>query len=350
MSHITLPGLIDIHVHLRDPGQTHKEDFLTGTSAALAGGFTMLADMPNNVTPITTAQLLNEKINCAREKIVCDLGFYLGSLGTNLEEFGKVTTTALGLKLYLDMTTGGFIIDENAVNAIYDAWVSQQPILLHSEEDKVSTLVSAVKRTGKKSHFCHVSSKHELQQIIKAKEDGLPITCGVCPHHLFLSEDDIPQLGPYGRMKPLLKSKADVRFLWEHIKYVDIIESDHAPHTRDEKESDTPPYGVPGLETTLPLMLTAVAEKRINNDDIVRLCHTTPKKILGLSDQKDTYVQIQKGSFEIRNENLFTKCGWTPFNGYKVTAKISKVTLRGSTVFENGSIIAHPGSGKIVTP
>lgn len=310
----------------------------------------MVVDMPNNAIPITTNALLDEKIAIAREKTVCDIGFYLGSLGTNLDEFSKVTKTALGLKLYLDMTTGGFIIDEIAVNTIYDAWVSSQPILLHSEEDKVSSIVSAVRRTGKKSHFCHVSSKHELEQIIKAKEEGLPVTCGVCPHHLFLSEDDLPTLGTYGRMKPFLKSKKDVQYLWEHITYVDVIESDHAPHTQEEKDSDTPPFGVPGLETTLPLLLTAVEDKRISIDDVIRLCHDTPRKILTLADQANTFVDIELGSFEISNDELLTKCGWSPFDGYKVAAKVRKVTLRGSHVFTNGSIVAQPGSGRIMTP
>lgn len=349
MSTITLPGLIDIHVHLRDPGQTHKEDFLTGTSAALAGGFTMLADMPNNATPITTKELLDEKIEVAKKKIVCDLGFYLGSLGTNLQEFERITRTALGLKLYLDITTGGFIIDEAAVNAIYDAWKSSQPILLHSEEDKVSTIVSAVKRTGKKSHFCHVSSQHELQQIIEAKEQGLPITCGVCPHHLFITGDDVSNLGPYGRMKPFLKSKKDLEYLWSNIRYVDVIESDHAPHTREEKESENPPFGVPGLETTLPLLMTAVDNGRIEEADIIRLCYDNPRKVLNLDTQEDTHIEVEKGIFEIKNADLKTKCGWSPFDGWKVSAKVRKVVLRGSTVFENGTILAQPGSGRILT-
>jgi carbamoyl-phosphate synthase/aspartate carbamoyltransferase/dihydroorotase len=349
MSITTLPGLIDIHVHLRDPGQTHKEDFYSGTSAALAGGFTMLADMPNNAVPITTAQLMQEKIDIAQKKIVCDVGFYLGSLGTNLDEFDKVSHTALGLKLYLDITTGGFIIDEAAVKNIYKAWSSSQPILLHSEEDKVQLIVNEVKKTGKKSHFCHVSSKHELEQIITAKEQGLPITCGVCPHHLFLSEDDVSSLGTFGRMKPYLKSKKDAEYLWRNINYVDVIESDHAPHTKEEKASDSPPFGVPGLETTLPLLMTAVDQKRFKETDILRLCYEGPKSILGLPEQKDTHIEVQKGTFVIDDKELHTKCGWSPFNGWKVSAKVKKVILRGNTVFENGTVLSHAGSGKILT-
>jgi carbamoyl-phosphate synthase/aspartate carbamoyltransferase/dihydroorotase len=350
MTTLTLPGLIDIHVHLRDPGQTHKEDFATGTSAALAGGFTMVFDMPNNAIPITTAELLKEKIEIAKKKIVCDIGFHMGSLGTDFAEFDKATPYAMGLKLYLDMTTGGFVIDENVVMSIYKAWSSKQPILLHSEEDKVQTIVKAVKETGKKSHFCHVSSKHELEQIIAAKNEGLPITCGVCPHHLFLTEDDAKTLGPYGRMKPFLKTKTDVNYLWENIRYVDVIESDHAPHTHEEKDSETPPFGVPGLETTLPLLLLAAKEGRIDESDIERLCHDGPRNILGISEQPNTFVEVEKGVFEISNDHLHTKCGWSPFNGWKVPGRVKSVILRGQTVYENDTVVAQPGSGTIITP
>ena len=173
MSTLTLPGLIDIHVHLRDPGQTYKEDFFTGTSSALAGGFTTVIDMPNNATPITTKERLEEKIKIAQGKTVCDIGFYFGSLGDNLDEFSKIGDKVFGLKLYLNQTTGGFIINEDSMKKIYDAWSSKQPILLHSEEDMVSMVINVIRKTGKKSHFCHVSSANELSQIIKAKEEVL---------------------------------------------------------------------------------------------------------------------------------------------------------------------------------
>src|SRR5476649_1575542 len=121
---IRLPGLIDIHVHLRDPGQTHKEDFLSGSSAALAGGFTRVFDMPNNATPITSPESLDEKITTARQKVVCDMGFYYGSLGDNLESFKDVMDRVRGLKLYLNVTTGGYKIDTDYLTKIYTAWHS----------------------------------------------------------------------------------------------------------------------------------------------------------------------------------------------------------------------------------
>ena len=238
---ITLPGLIDPHVHLRDPGQTQKEDFLSGTSSALAGGFTTVLDMPNNTKPVTTENLLKEKMQIAQNKIVCDIGFYFGSLGDNLDEFEKVKDHVFGLKLYLNMTTGGFIIDDvETLRKIYSKWqeVTQgkKPILLHAEEDVFNFVAKIVEETKQPTHIVHVSSEEELTKIIKLKEKGLPITTGVTPHHLFLTKDDEKKLGSFGLMKPSLKSQSDQDFLWKHFNDIDIVESDHAPYTKEEKE------------------------------------------------------------------------------------------------------------------
>lgn len=351
MQILTLPGLIDIHVHLRDPGQTHKEDFFTGTSAALAGGFTTVVDMPNNTTPITTKERLEEKIKIASGKTVADIGFYFGSLGDNLDQFPKVIDKVMGLKLYLNQTTGGFIINEESMKKIYEAWPGKQPILLHSEEDMVGMVINVIRKTGKKSHFCHVSSEYELEQIMKAKEEGLPVSCGICPHHLFLTDDDVKRLGPYAMMKPPLKTKKDVEYLWKNLKYVDVIESDHAPHTTEEKDSDKPPFGVPGLDTTLPLLLQAVEDKRLTTNEIVRLCHDNPKKILNIKTDIETKVEIDmQTTYAIENKDMKTKCGWTPFAGMKIKGQVKAVFIRGKKVYEENQIKATPGSGKVIQP
>ncbi len=370
---ITLPGLIDIHVHFRTPHQEEKEDFTTGTSAALAGGFTTVLDMPNNKVPITTGQLLQEKIELAKQNIVCDVGFHFGSLGDNLEEFPKVTrqrhpelvsgsnsidsdfrqndNLVFGIKLYLNVTTGNFLIDEGKLRAIYEAWPGNQPILLHCEGETLPMALKVIKATGQKTHICHVSGKDELSMIIQAKQEGLPITCGVTPHHLFLTEEDAKRLGPYGYMKPFLKTQEDVDFLWENLNSIDVVESDHAPHTKTEKDSDNPPFGVPGLETTLPLLLTAVSEGKLDLDDLKRLLHTNPAKIFNIPEQKDTFVEVDTTKpYTLTPKPLFTKCGWTPFEGKRVTGKVKTVYLRGEKVFEDGKILAKPGSGKIIYP
>jgi dihydroorotase len=348
MATITLPGLIDPHVHLRDPGQTHKEDFLTGTSAALAGGFTTVLDMPNNAEPITTLARLEAKIASARQQAVSDIGFHFGTLGDNFDEFPKVSDKVKGLKIYLNVTTGGFIIDKSKLLEIYQAWPSDKPILLHAEED-VSDLVEAtLKAAPKRSHLCHLSSRAELEFIIRAKDAGLPITCGVTPHHLFLTDKDADRLGPYGYMKPFLKPQADQDFLWSHLDYIDIVESDHAPHTKAEKDSNKPPFGVPGLETTLPLLLTAQAEGRLTQDRLLELLYSNSAAIFDIKGDDSTAVEVDMSEYEIKNEELLTKAGWSPFAGRRVIGKVKKVTLHGDTAFENGQVLAKPGSGRIL--
>lgn len=346
---IILPGLIDPHVHLRDPGQTHKEDFYTGTCAALAGGYTTIMDMPNNAEPITTLQRLEAKIESASQQIVCDVGFHFGTLGDNFDEFRKVIDKVCGLKIYMNVTTGNFIVDKDKLIEIYKAWPSDKPILLHAEDDVLYLVEDAVRQTKKTTYVCHVSSETELSFVVRMKDEGFPVYSGVAPHHLLLSVEDEHKHGAYCCMKPCLKTEADKKYLWDHMDYIDVIESDHAPHTREEKDGDPPPFGVPGLETTLPLMLQAEKEGKITKDQLHQKLYENPKQIFNVQTSEDTKVEVAIGEFELRNEDLKTKCGWTPFAGRKVPGKVEKVTLRGEVVFENGKVLAKPGSGKIIS-
>jgi carbamoyl-phosphate synthase/aspartate carbamoyltransferase/dihydroorotase len=346
---ITLPGLIDVHTHMRTPGQTHKEDFYSGTRAALNGGFTTVIDMPNNTNPITTKKLLNEKETIAKEQTVCSVGFHFGSLGNNLEEFAKVDKKVFGLKLYLNQTTGGFIIGKKELEKIYEAWQSSQPILLHAEEDVLDMVFEIIKKTKRKTHICHVSSKTELSKIAMAKEKGLPITCGVTPHHLFLTNEDEKKLGPYGKMKPYLKSPRDIKFLWDNFEYIDIIESDHAPHTIEEKEKDSP-FGIPGLDTTLPLLLTAVNEGMLSIDEIVQLTHTNPALIFNIPTDKATSIEVRMEEYILTKNDLKTKAGWSPFEGRKVTGRVTKVVVHGKVFSEKGKLQVSEGEGEVIFP
>lgn len=152
-------------------------------------------------------------------------------------------------------------------------------------------------------------------------------------------------------MKPYLKTQQDVDFIWANLDKVDVIESDHAPHTKMEKESSNPPFGVPGLETTLPLLLTAAHDGKLSIEEIIRLCHTNPAKIFNIPTDESTRVEVDENEeYEIKNENLKTKCGWSPFAGKKVKGKVKRVFIRGEKVFENGQILAEKGSGKIIYP
>lgn len=346
---MTLPGLIDPHVHFRDPGQTHKEDFLTGTSAALAGGFTTVLDMPNNLESVTTLKRLEEKMAIAKTKTACDLGFHFGSLGDNFEEFPKVIDKVYGLKIYLNITTGNFIINKDRLASIYEAWPGTKPILLHAEDDVSDLVLSTLRKIPKPTHICHVSSQAELEFVLRTKEEGLPITCGITPHHLFLNQDDAKRLGPYGQVRPSLKSQKDLDFIWQHLDGVDIIESDHAPHTPAEKESDTPPSGLPGLETTLPLMLTAEAEGKLSHQKLLSLLYDQPSEIFHIVTDDTTAIKVNMDEYELTNEGLQTKCGWTPFAGRRVVGKVERVSLHGVIVYEQGKVLSKPGSGNIIT-
>mgnify|MGYP004417309380 CR=1 FL=1 len=299
-NYIKLPGLIDIHVHLRDPGQTDKEDFTSGTSAALAGGFTTVVDMPNNLQPITAIERLQEKITLAQQKAVSDIGFHYGSLGDNLDTFVEAATHSVGLKLYLNQTTGNYLLDPAHLKEIYAAWPKEQVVLLHVEEDLIDVAIESMQGLERPVHVCHMPSREILSKIIAAKQQGLPITCGVSPHHLFLDTDDLQRLGVWGDMRPSLKTHEDQAYLWEHLDDIDIFESDHAPHTRIDKEAGA--HGVPGLETTLPLLLTAMKQGKITLEQNTPTAKDSPVDWPKLIEYvKKNYIAIH---------SVLSKCGY----------------------------------------
>jgi carbamoyl-phosphate synthase/aspartate carbamoyltransferase/dihydroorotase len=213
---------------------------------------------------------------------------------------------------------------------------------MHAEGTGIALGIGLVAAFGRSVHFCHVSRKQEILLIAQAKARGLPITCEVTPHHLFLTEDDLPNLGPLGHMRPTLASREDVAALWEHIDHtIDCIATDHAPHTLAEKrDPDNPPPGVPGLETALPLMMTAVNEGRLSWERLVALMSENPRHIFGLPEQPQAWVEVDPTvPYTLTNETLYTKCGWTPFAGRRVRGKITRVALAGRPVFEDGEIL-----------
>jgi carbamoyl-phosphate synthase/aspartate carbamoyltransferase/dihydroorotase len=189
-----------------------------------------------------------------------------------------------------------------------------------------------------------VSRKVEIELIRQAKEQGAPITCEATPHHLTLTDADAQRLGPLGWMKPTLGTAADRDALWDNLDVLDCIASDHAPHTLEEKRSDPPPPGVPGLETTLPLMLTAVREGRLSLERLVELLYNGPRRVYGLASQPRTYIEVALDERQVLGqEPLHTKCGWTPFAGMTTYGRLKSVTLRGTTVYANGQILDRSG-------
>ncbi len=363
---IRLPGLIDIHVHLRDPGQTYKEDFYTGTCAALAGGVTAVFDMPNNITPVFSSETLEEKINVARQKAVCDFGVYFGTDGKNTDEFEKVADKVVGLKVYLSQTTGKYVIsDEDLIKNVFKAWPKTKILVVHAEGDRVDLAIKLATEFSNKLHITHVDTKESLEKIIVAKKNNLNITCDTTPHYLFLSKEQIndqdtsgvtgtgsPDGGRiskegYYSVKPPLATKEDQGYLWNNLDKIDCLSSDHAPHTIDDKKQIPTPAGVPGLETMLPLMLTAVKDKRLSLDKVIELTNLNPQKIFGFKQEENTYIEVDtQEKYMIKNEDLKTKCGWSPFNGWEVEGKVKRVFIRGTKVFENGKVLNSAGFGR----
>jgi carbamoyl-phosphate synthase/aspartate carbamoyltransferase/dihydroorotase len=337
-----LPGLIDAHVHLRTPGQTHKEDLDTGTRAALAGGFTRVLDMPNTTPPTVDRGALKAKRALVRAQAHCDVDLFGGGTEGNAERVARLAqpdpqgARAVGLKLYLNQTHGPLLLSRfEAVLAHIRRWPGV--VAVHAEGWQLAAAIGLAHLLGKHVHCCHVSRKAEIELIRAAKEQGAPVSCEVTPHHLFLCEADVRRLGPLGFMKPTLGSAADREALWRNLEVVDCIASDHAPHTLQEKQADPPAPGVPGLETTLPLTLDAVQEGRLSLDRLVELLYDGPRRVYSLPAQPETQIEVDLTErHTLSNDELRTKCGWTPFAGYTVTGRLHSVTLRGKRVYDRG--------------
>ncbi len=351
---LKLPGLIDPHVHVREPGQIHKEDWDTATQAALAGGVTMILAMPNTKPPIFDAATLEIALEAARKKARCDYAQFLGAGPDNADIAPALSSKAAGLKMYLDSTFGELRLDDMTLwMPHFTNFPRDSPIVLHSESRTMAAGILFAAIYDRPVHIAHISLKEEVLLIKAAKERGLKVTCEVCPHHLFLSKEDIPAIsqGRPGRseVRPRLATKDDVEALWQNLDVIDCFATDHAPHTLAEKDSENPPPGFPGLETILPLLFTAVGDGRLTMNHVLEKMYINPRKIFNLPEQPETWIEVdENAAYEIKAENQFTRCGWTPFEGWKVKGKVRKVVLRGRTAFENGRILVEQGYGKNV--
>ena len=340
---VRLPGLIDAHVHLRVPGGEHKEDFRTGTAAALAGGFTMLMAMPNTNPRLNTPVLWQQVQSQAQREGLCDVTHFAGVDARDLLQLSPLGNLAPALKVYLDHTFNqSQVFDQSVLGRIAMAWPRNKVLSFHVEGDNITAAISLAEKYYRPIHICHVSRKEEIERIAAAKTEGLPVTCEVTPHHLFLTRADADRLGPLGDMRPRLADQRDVDALWAHLATtIDIIASDHAPHTLDEKfDPNSSPPGVPGLDSTLPLMLTAVSHKRLTLERLIELLHFNPARIYGLHHQTDTWLEIDpKARYTFPQYPLRTKCGWSPFSDMPMVGCLRKVVLRGKSLYEDGKLI-----------
>jgi len=347
---VIIHGMVDPHVHLRGMEWAHKGTFYSETCAAVAGGYWAVMDMPNTTPPTLDQASLNKKLDEIGANAVCDWGVYFCASATgNWMMYPHIFDKVCGVKMFNNDTTGHLLVEDNTIrDGHYAHWDGRKIFANHAEDETCAEIIKLVRKYRKPTHILHVSTAYEVRLIRKAKADGLPITCGACPHHLFLTEADLSHLGTLGWMKPTLKTQADQDELWRGIAdgTIDIIESDHAPHHLSEKASDKPPYGVPGLETTLPLMLTAVHDGRISLEKVIDLVANNPRKIWGLTCPPETYCVVEIDESRILAKNhLHSIVGWSPFEGMRLYGIVCETWIRGTKVYDGEKILVKGGFG-----
>lgn len=352
------PGLIDSHVHFRVPGEEYKEDWLTGSAAALAGGVTSVVDMPSNIPPILTAQALVHKNQMIARQTAIDYKLIIGVSDDTIVE--AVHTPAAGIKVYLTPHSTGMGIRTNA--ALEELFQKTNTLLLIHAEDNalvqqhrqqskrpqpadhsiirdpmtairaVTKIIALVQRYHKPTYICHVSTAAEVSLIRQAKLAGLPIYAEVTPHHLFLNESDYERLGMLAKVNPPLRTVADNAALLAGISdgTIDTIATDHAPHLVSEKQLpyDQAAAGYPSIEFLLPLLLTLVHEQKITLADIERCCITNPAKLFGfhkaitLNHYADIVVFDPTAQWKIEVPHIKSKAQWSPYLGKTVFGRI----------------------------
>jgi dihydroorotase len=392
---LVLPGLIDVHVHLRDEGKSYKEDFYTGTAAAAAGGFTTVLDMPNNAPVTMSVENLRNRMQIAARKILANVGFY-SEFPNDLNEVDNIVAEgATAFKLFMACQVGGLNIDDD--HALREAFTRASeagvPVAVHAEDKALLTaneeklrqakrngtaaflkahteevelkaverLLKVTAETDAHLHFCHVTTEQGLNAIAEAKRNGKAVTCEVTPNHLLLSNADVVWVGSMLLMMPPLRSQSTIEALWKGIADgdVDVIGSDHAPHTLDEKSGDSVwdvKVGVPSLETTLPLMLTMVRKNRLSLGQVVRLLAEKPAEIFHLKDRgaleqgqkADLTVVDFNRKFKIEASKFYSKAKFSPYDGWEVQGKPAKTYVNGLLIMEDGKIVAKPGSGEVI--
>ena len=379
-----LPGLIDAHVHMRDPGFTYKEDFRTGTAAAAAGGFTTILDMPNNIPPTNNVRAFNDKIKIAEAKSLVDFGFHAGADNPDqIEELVKLKPVSF--KIFMDLFDDDYLMNMfGEISKLQEITGSKTIVSLHAEDMEIVKRYTELKKSEEnlypsmyadarpplaeevavskallmakefdlKIHICHASTKKSLNLINRAKIDGCDVTSEVTPHHLFLDSSYLEKFGNIAKTNPPLRNLANkVNFL--DLYKVDIIGTDHAPHTISEKEENiwNAPPGIPGLETVLPLILTEVNRGNLSFEDVKRLLCENPAEIFKLKNKgfikegmdADFVVVDMKREDIINPEHFHSKAHYSPFEGYKVQGLPVMTILGGKVVMDEGDVIETRG-------
>ena len=378
---LVLPGLIDTQVHFREPGSVDAEDLHSGSKAAIVGGITAVFEMPNTNPPTTNFEEFQKKIDIAK-RMYCNHAFYFGATAENYEILEKLKDLegCCGIKLFAGSSTGNLLVDkEDDIEKVFKH--ASKVVAVHSEDEEIlkvrkkliekgnvnshpiwrneevaisSTrkIVKIAKRLNKKAHILHVTTKEEVDFLSQNKGN---ITFEITPQHLTIyAPDCYDRLGSYAQMNPPIRDKSHYDRLWYAIRnnYNDTIGSDHAPHLKTNKEKSYPdsPSGMPGVQTILPVMFNHMNDGKIKLNQIINFLCENPVKIFGIKNKgyikKDydadfTIVDLNK-EIEIKNENIESKCGWSPFNGFKFKGTPIYTIINGEIKMQDGKIIGDP--------
>ncbi len=379
-----LPGVIDSQVHFREPGLTHKEDLETGTRGAALGGVTSIFEMPNTNPATTTRAALEEKLALARERSWVDHAFFIGAAAENAGELATLERLpgCAGVKIFLGSSTGSLLVDDPrvlrevlkhgtrrvAIHAEHEARLIERRYLveragahprLHPiwrDEDSARLATESVLRlareVGRALHILHVTTEDELPLLQAARDVA---TVEVTPQHLTLSAPECyERLGTYAQMNPPIRGEQHRQALWQAVTdgLVDVIGSDHAPHTREEKSKPYPfsPSGLPGVQTLVPIMLDHVHAGRLSLERFVDLTSTGPARVydvackgrLALGYDADLTIVDLNARRTIENRQIASRCGYTPFDGMQVTGWPTMTVVRGQVVMRDGQLLGTP--------
>ena len=332
-----LPGMIDVHTHMREPGMIHKETIETGSMACAKGGITTYIDMPNTSPATITVEALEEKRRLSKERSIVNFGFnFGGSLDNNSAEIRRADNI-VATKVFLNISTGKMLIENDEV--LGDIFQASDKVMVHAEGVMVQKAIDFARKYNKKLYLCHISQESELELVREAKKDYKEIYVEVTPHHLFLNlEDQTQRL----RMKPELKPQRDVDAMWKAIEegMIDTIGTDHAPHTLEEKDAKIT-FGIPGIETAMPLMLDAVNNGRLSLAKLVEMYSAKPAEIFNLKGKgkietgydADIIIVDMNRSYTLKDEDVVSRCGWTPFDGREVKGMVETTVVNGNVIY-----------------
>jgi dihydroorotase len=382
-NNLILPAGIDIHVHFRDPGLTYKEDFSSGSISAAFGGISCVFDMPNTIPQTTTIKELKNKINLASKKTFVDFGVYCGITNNNIKDIETLATKCCGFKIYLGSSTNTLLFDKmNLKDALQKISKTNKPVLFHAEDEElllknksvennlfnhlkfrpsicevvsIRDIINEGQKINSKIHICHVSSLEGLE-LLKKRSNNM--TFGVTPHHILLNADKNNFLQTFYKVNPPIRSELDKESLFNALKngIVDVLESDHAPHTKEEKEAtfDSAPSGMPGVETMFPLFLYLAKKQVISFSKVISaICEKSaellnvPKGFIKIGRDADLIVVDIKQETRIKSDDLHSKCKWSAFEDWKAIFP-KNVFIRGENVIEGNEIQVKQGFGKFI--